>query len=78
MRPGVPLDRQSAEDLLWIREDFLRSEADFGKVVVHGHTPVREPYVRANAIDIDTHAFASGVLTALVLEGTDMRFLRTE
>lgn len=77
VRPGVPLDRQSPDDMLWIRDDFLRSKADFGKTVVHGHTPVREPQVRVNGINIDTQAYASGVLTALVLEGREIRFLRT-
>lgn len=76
-RPGVALDRQSAEDLMWIRDEFLTSTYDFGKVVVHGHTPVRSPFIRPNGIDIDTHAFASGILTALVLEGADRRFLHT-
>lgn len=76
-RPGIALDRQSAEDLMWIRDDFLRSSYDFGKVIVHGHTPARTPLVRPNGIGIDTHAFASGILTALVLEGPDRRFLHT-
>lgn len=76
-RPGVALDRQSAEDLMWIRDDFLTSTYDFGKVVVHGHTPVRSPVIRSNGIGIDTHAFASGILTSLVLEGPDRRFLHT-
>ncbi len=77
VRPGVPLDRQSPEDLLWIREEFLRSTVDFGRIVVHGHTPVPEPHVRVNGINVDTQAYATGILTAAVLEGTDIRFLRT-
>jgi serine/threonine protein phosphatase 1 len=75
-RPGVPLERQSEEDLIWIREEFLLSSYDFGKIIVHGHTPVREPEVRRNAINVDTKAFASGVLTAVVLEGRSRRFLQ--
>lgn len=75
-RPGVPLDDQRDEDLMWIREDFLRSDFDFGKVVVHGHTPVVQPWVRPNGIDLDTKAFASGVLTALVLDGAERWFLQ--
>jgi diadenosine tetraphosphatase ApaH/serine/threonine PP2A family protein phosphatase len=66
VRPGVPLDRQSEEDLLWIRDDFLNSDLDFGKTVVHGHTPVQEPEFRRNRINIDTGAFATGRLTCLV------------
>lgn len=78
IRPGVPLDRQTEHDLLWIREDFLASDRDFGKVVVHGHTIVDEPEVRPNRIGIDTGAFASNRLTCLVLEGTGRRFLTTD
>jgi serine/threonine protein phosphatase 1 len=75
VRPGVPLARQSEDDLLWIRDEFLESSVDFGKVVVHGHTPVAEPEVRHNRINIDTGAFATGRLTCIVLEGERHRFL---
>lgn len=78
VRPGVPLDRQLGEDLLWIRQEFLASEHPFGKIVIHGHTPVREPEVRANRINVDTGAFASGRLTCVVLEGSLRRFLFAE
>jgi serine/threonine protein phosphatase 1 len=61
--------------MLWIREEFLGSEEDYGKVIVHGHTITWEPEVRPNRIGIDTGAFASGVLTALVLEGREQDFL---
>jgi serine/threonine protein phosphatase 1 len=75
VRPGVPLGQQRQEDLLWIREDFLLHEEDFGKVVVHGHTPSRQPDIRPNRINIDTGAYATGRLTCLVLEGEQMRFI---
>jgi serine/threonine protein phosphatase 1 len=75
VRPGIPLRGQSQQDLLWIREDFLLHEEDFGKVVVHGHTPAREPDIRPNRINIDTGAYATGRLTCLVLEGDQMSFL---
>ena len=75
VRPGVALDNQTDEDMLWIREDFLGSEQDFGKIVVHGHTITWEPDIRPNRIGIDTGAFASGILTALVLEGREQDFL---
>ncbi|MBX6426998.1 MAG: serine/threonine protein phosphatase [Variibacter sp.] len=74
--PDRPLDRQREEDLLWIREKFLASQRDFGKVVVHGHTPVAAPEVHANRIAIDTGAFATGRLTCLVLEARTLRWLR--
>jgi serine/threonine protein phosphatase 1 len=75
VRPGVPLARQSEEDLLWIRDDFLASTQDFGKIVVHGHTPVAEPEVRANRIGIDTGAYFSGQLTCVALGEGSPRFL---
>jgi serine/threonine protein phosphatase 1 len=75
VRPGTPLADQSEEDLLWIRDGFLSHERSFGKIVVHGHTPVASPEVRANRINIDTGAFATSTLTCLALEGEDRRFL---
>ena len=75
IRPGIPFDRQSEEDLLWIREEFLRSRMDFGKVVVHGHTPVDQPEILPNRINIDTGAFFTGRLTCVALEGASRRFL---
>ena len=77
IRPGVALDRQRREDLLWIRGEFLRSDIDHGKVVVHGHSITAEPDVRANRIGIDTGAYASDRLTCLVLEGRERRFFVT-
>jgi serine/threonine protein phosphatase 1 len=75
VRPGVPLSAQSARDLLWIREDFLLHEEDFGKVIVHGHTPALEPEIRRNRINIDTGAYATNRLTCLLLEADQMSFL---
>ncbi len=77
VRPGVALENQRAEDLLWIREQFLDSRADFGKIVVHGHTPVEEPEVRPNRINVDTGAFMTGRLTCAALEAEGVRFLST-
>jgi serine/threonine protein phosphatase 1 len=75
IRPGIPLQRQSQADLLWIRDDFLLHEEDFGMVVVHGHTPTSKPDVRSNRINIDTGAYATGQLTCLVLEDDSVTFL---
>jgi serine/threonine protein phosphatase 1 len=77
VRPGVALDAQAERDLLWIRHTFLESDADFGKVVVHGHTP--EPHAppqRANRINLDTGVYFSGVLTAIRLEGERRRLIQ--
>jgi serine/threonine protein phosphatase 1 len=77
VRPGVKLDDQRPSDLLWIRDEFLRSRRDFGKIVVHGHTITEAPEIRRNRIGIDTGAFASGTLTSLVLQGESWSFLQT-
>ena len=78
LKPYVALDQQRESDLLWIREEFLESRANFGRIVVHGHTPAAAPVVRHNRIGIDTGAYMSGRLTALVLEGRNRQFLTTD
>jgi serine/threonine protein phosphatase 1 len=77
VRPGVPLPQQAKHDMLWIREPFLSSRADHGAVVVHGHTPKREPVVQPNRIAIDTGAVLGGALTCVVLEGDMLGFLQS-
>lgn len=78
VRPGVPLDRQTPADMMWIRDDFLRSRVPLpDHVVVHGHTIVDLPQDRTHRIDLDTGAFFSGRLTSLVLHETERRFLST-
>lgn len=69
VRPGVPLDRQDPAEMVWIRGLFLDSRADFGKHVVHGHTPDEEPELRLNRTNLDTGAFHTGRLTVGVFEG---------
>ena len=77
VRPGVEIDDQRQSDLRWIREPFLLDETDHGFVVVHGHTISAAVDERPNRIGIDTGAFATGVLTALVIENGDRWFLDT-
>lgn len=77
IRPGVPLENQARQDLLWIREGFLDCEEDFGKMVVHGHTPFKEIQVRSNRIGIDTGAWMSDTLTCLVLHDAEREFIQT-
>ena len=72
VRPGIPLKEQQEADLLWIRNEFLDSNENFGKFIVHGHTPVRAPDIRANRINIDTGAYATGNLTLLTIQGSSM------
>ena len=76
VRPGVPLDAQDPEDLLWIRDRFLRHRGVHERTVVHGHTPARAPHVDHRRIGVDTGAYATGVLTAVVLERDRRSFVQ--
>ena len=76
IRPGVALDKQKQADLLWIREPFLSSRKDHGAVVVHGHTPVREPVAKPNRVCVDTGAVMGGKLTCAVLDGSQIGFIQ--
>lgn len=77
INPGAPLAKQKPRDLMEIRDTFLSSDADFGKVVVHGHTPGPRPVHRDNRICVDTGAYLTGRLTAVALRGTSARFLHS-
>lgn len=77
IRPGIAIENQSDEDLMWIREEFLDYTAPLPRRVVHGHTIMGDaPVVTANRISIDTGAFRSGILTAAVLDGETVAFLQ--
>lgn len=69
IRPGVPLDRQEEEDLLWIRQEFHASLDPHPKLIVHGHTPVRAATHYGNRVNLDTAAGYGEPLTAAVFEG---------
>jgi serine/threonine protein phosphatase 1 len=77
VRPGTPLALQSSNELLWIRDEFLESTADFGKIIVHGHSPVARVDIRANRINTDTGAWRTGRLSCAVLEHDQRRILAT-
>lgn len=77
VRPGVALNDQKPSDLRWIREEFLRHQGAFGRVVIHGHSITDDVDRRNNRIGIDTGAYASGRLTAICLEGAESWFLAT-
>jgi serine/threonine protein phosphatase 1 len=66
--PRRPLDAQREEDLLWIRGAFLDDERDYGRLIVHGHTPLEGtvPDLRSNRLNLDTAAVFGGRLTAAV------------
>jgi serine/threonine protein phosphatase 1 len=75
IRPGIPLQQQSPQDLIWIRDAFHDYPGLYPKIVVHGHTPVPQAEVMANRVNVDTLAWQSGNLTALVVDGTEKRIL---
>ena len=75
IRPSVDISMQSQADLRWIRQPFLDDDSDHGLVVVHGHTISEGVDERPNRIGIDTGAYRTGVLTALVVESDERRFL---
>lgn len=77
IRPGIPLDKQSQADLLWIRDEFLNSPMNHPKVIVHGHSVTDKVQIRENRIGIDTGAYMTNRLTCLVLEGPTKRLLFT-
>jgi serine/threonine protein phosphatase 1 len=77
VKPNVELSRQKESDLLWIRGEFLSSNCEFGKIVVHGHTPTTEIEVATNRINIDTGAFATSRLTSLVIEEKNLSIIDT-
>ncbi len=78
IRPGVPLDRQTDTDLLWIREPFLTEGPGLPLVVVHGHTPTLKPIFHNNRLCIDTGAYASGRLTAVRCIGAKATLLTAD
>ncbi|SEN63505.1 serine/threonine protein phosphatase 1 [Sphingomonas gellani] len=77
IRPGIPIEEQQPHDLRWIRQPFLSDGHDHGCVVIHGHTVSDGVDHRPNRIGIDTGAYRTGILTAAVVEETDVRFLAT-
>lgn len=77
IRPGVALEDQVDDDVLWIRDEFLNDKSDHGKCIVHGHTITDDIDVRPNRIGIDTGAYFSGTLSCLVLDGESRAVLQT-
>lgn len=77
VRPDVPLEKQTDDDRLWIREDFLDSRKKHGAMIVHGHSININVEERPNRIGLDTGAYATGRLTAVGLEGSERWFLAT-
>ena len=76
IRPGVPLEQQAVADLRWIRSPFLEFRHRHPKVVVHGHSIANQVEFRAGRIGVDTGAYRTGILSAVVLEGSEQRVLQ--
>lgn len=77
INPGLPLEAQTRRDMLWIRDPFLGFAGPHSHVIVHGHTIAEHVEERSNRIGIDTGAYRYGRLTALVLEGSDQRYIQS-
>jgi len=75
IEPGLPLEEQSISKLRWIREPFLSHREAHDGVIVHGHTISEAPEDQGNRIGVDTGAYCSGRLTAIVLEGDSRRYM---
>jgi Predicted phosphohydrolases len=75
IKPGVPLDQQDDEDLMWIRDPFLAEGPKMPFLVIHGHTPQPEPDRGPGRIGIDTGAYYSGKLTVLKLQGEQLSII---
>lgn len=78
INPFYSLAKQKPEEMLWIRDEFLNFNRAYEKIIVHGHTIVDTPKLFAHRIGIDTGAFASGILTCLVLQANQQRLIQTE
>lgn len=77
IRPGIAIDDQLEEDLLWIRAEFLDYAERLPRRVVHGHTIMGDkPVTTINRVSIDTGAYRSGILTAAVLDDGHVTFLQ--
>jgi serine/threonine protein phosphatase 1 len=72
--PERPLDGQREHDLLWIREPFLSDLRDYGRLIVHGHTPLAAGTadLRTNRLNLDTAAVFGGPLTAAIFADAEI------
>jgi len=75
IRPGVPLDRQIEDDLIWIRADFLEAPDRHPKIIVHGHSPTDDVTHYGNRINIDTGAAYGKALSTVAIEGEEVFLL---
>ena len=72
VRPGIPIEKQSEDDLVWIRKGFLDHDGPFEALIVHGHTAIDVPTHYGNRVNIDSSAAYGGPLSAIVIEGDNV------
>ena len=75
-KPGLDIKKQTEDEMLWIRQSFVSSDFDFGKKIIFGHTPFKEPLIMQNKIGLDTGAVYGNRLTCLQLP--EMKFHSVE
>lgn len=68
IRPGIALEQQDRDDLIWIRDEFHRDEREHPWLVVHGHTPVDAATHYGNRVNLDTGAGYGKALSTAVFE----------
>lgn len=78
VRPGVPLDAQVEDDLVWIRSPFLEDTRNHGALIVHGHTALDAATHHGNRVNLDTGAGYGRPITAAIFEGRDAFILTDE
>jgi len=76
--PDRPLSNQRENDLLWIREEFLKHRDPLEKIIVHGHTASKKPTIKRNRIGVDTAVCKTGKLSAILILGNELHLLNTE
>ncbi|WP_265502223.1 metallophosphoesterase [Paracoccus beibuensis] len=78
VRPGIDLRDQAEDDLVWIRKPFLESDADFGPLLVHGHTALERPALYRNRLNLDGGAAYGRPLSSVVIEDGAVHLLTDE
>lgn len=67
---------QTRRDLLWIREPFLSSKVGYKKIIIHGHTAIKEyPFYEKNNIrfNIDGGCVYGGKLNAIIIKKDNIK-----
>lgn len=75
---GVPnknleeITENDKDYLIWTRDLFFQSEYIWDKIIIHGHTPIKEIDVNSEKVNIDTGCVYGGKLSCLVLPDLDV------